>query len=238
MGTAEIYKLRTHRSPLLCAAALLVGVLAPSVVLIRYTPTDPAAYADAYLAAFEVLSVLLAIVFGGWLLGTEYRQGTVKRLLASEPRRLRALTIKGITGAASMTVVLAVCAGIGWTAARVVGSTNGVTVPFEGRSLLAFGVTALIAATVAYSLSAITRSDSFAMVGTVALVVVVESLLSLAPGVGDYTMGSAISSMEQWVSGQPVEPLSLSAGAAAVTLAVWVTAFVASGAALFARRDV
>lgn len=238
MKTAEIYKLRTHRSPLLCAAALLAGVLAPSIVLIWYTPTDPAAYSDAFVGTFEALSVLLAIVFGGWLLGTEYRQGTVRRMLASEPRRLRALTTKGLVGAAAMSAVLAVSAGIGWTAARVVGSMHDVTVPFEGRTLLAFGVTALAAATVAYGLSAITRSDSFAMVGTVALIMVGEPLLRLVPRVGDYTIGSAVYSVEQWMSGQPVEPSSLSAGSAAITLTVWVTAFVAAGTVLFATRDV
>ena len=75
MTAAEIYKLRTQRTPLVCAAVLLGGVLVPSVVLIWVTPSDLSAYADIFTGTFEVLSILLAIVFGGWLLGTEYRQG-------------------------------------------------------------------------------------------------------------------------------------------------------------------
>ena len=239
MKTAEIYKLRTHRKPLLSAAALLVGVLAPSVVLIWYTPDEPTAYGDVFVSTFEVLSLILAIVFGGWLLGTEYRQDTVKRLLSTEPRRLRALATKGVVGAAAMTSVMAATFSIGWAAARVVGSMNDVTVPWEGRSLVAFSVTALIAATVAYSLSAITRSDTFAMVGTVALVLVVEPLLNLIPKIGDYTIGSTIASLEQWMTGEAAEPVAvLSTGTATVTLAVWLAGFVATGAALFATRDV
>ena len=129
MTTAEIYKLRTQRTPLICAAALLIGVLTPSVVLIWHTPNDTAAYADTFTATFEVLSFLLAIVFGGWVLGTEYRQGTVKRLLTTEPRRIRAIATKGLVGAGAMSVVLVAIAGIGWAAARIVGSINDVTVP-------------------------------------------------------------------------------------------------------------
>ena len=105
MTRAEIYKIRTHRTPLVCAAALLTGVLAPSIVLMWYTPKDPAAY-NAFSDVYELSGLLLGIVFGGWLLGAEYRQGTVKRLLASEPRRIRALTTKGLVGAASMSTVL------------------------------------------------------------------------------------------------------------------------------------
>ena len=239
MIRAELYKLRTHRTPMACAATLLIGVLAPSVMLIWYTPADSAAYTDAFTSAFETLSLLLAIVFGGWLLGTEYRQSTVKRLLTSEPRRIRALTTKGLVGGAAMSVVLTTIAGAGWAAARVVGSMNDVTVPLDARILLAFSLSALIAAAVAFSLSAVTRSDSFAMVGTVATILVVGLPLSLIPKVGKYTFFPAITRVEQWVSGGPSETLeTLSAGTAAVALAAWLVAFLTLGTVLFASRDV
>ena len=238
MRTAEIYKLRTQRTPILCAAVLLIGVLAPSVVLIWYTPTDSAAYTDAWIGTFEALALVFAIVFGGWLLGTEYRQDTVKRVLTSEPRRLRALATKGVVGAVAMSTVFATSAGIGWMAARAVGSSHGVSVPWDGRSVLAFIVTALIPFTVAYSLSAITKSDSFAMVGTVAMVFVFEPLISLIPRVGDYTIGRGMASFEQAMTGEVDDFATLSAGAATVTLVVWLAALVTSAAALFATRDV
>ena len=239
MTRAEIYKLRTHRTPVVCTAGLLIGVLAPSIVMIWYTPTDPASYGDAFASVFESLSLLMGIVFGGWLLGTEYRQGTVKRLLTSEPRRLRALTAKGLVGAGAMSVVLAIVAGAGWSAARAVGSMNDVAVPWTGRPLLAFIVSALVAAAIAYSLSAVTRSDSFAMVGTVATILVVGLPLSLVPKIGRYTMFPAITRVEEWVSGNATDSLStLSADAAVFTLAAWLAAFLTAGAVLFARRDV
>lgn len=238
MKTAEIYKLRTHRTPIVCAAVLLIGVLIPSVVLIWYTPSDPSAY-SSYRDVLETLSLILAIVFGGWLLGTEYRQGTVKRLLTSEPRRMRALGTKAVVGAGAMSAVFAAIAGIGWAVARVVGSTNDVTVGFEGRAVLAFGISALIAATVAYCLSAVTRSDAFAMVGTVVVILVLGPMLSLIPKVGQYTLLSALITVEEWVGGIATEgPGDLSNSAALITLAVWLAVFVAGGTVLFAKRDV
>ena len=239
MTRAEIYKLRTHRTPLVCTAGLLIGVLAPSIVMIWYTPTDPASYGEGFSNMFESLSPLMGIVFGGWLLGTEYRQGTVKRLLTSEPRRLRALATKGLVGAAAMSIVLATVAGVGWSAARLVGSMNDATVPWDGRALLAFSVSTIVAAAFAYSLSAVTRSDSFAMVGTVAAILVVGLPLSLVPKVGKYTIFPAITRVEEWVSGNATDSLStLSADAAVFTLAAWLAAFLTAGAVLFARRDV
>lgn len=238
MKTAEIYKLRTHRTPIVCAAVLLIGVLIPSVVLIWYTPSDPSSY-SAFSDVFETLSLVLAIVFGGWLLGTEYRQGTVKRLLTSEPRRIRALGTKAAVGASAMAGVLAATAGIGWAAARLVGSMNDQTVAFEGRALLAFSLSALFAATVAYSLSAVTRSDAFAMVGTVVVILVLGPLLSLIPKVGQYTLFSALVTVEEWVGGLPADGLvELSNGAALITLVVWLGVFLTGGVVLFAKRDV
>ena len=239
MTRAEIYKLRTHRTPWVCAATLLLGVLTPSIVLIWYTPTDPAAYTTNFTDTYDALSVLLGIVFGGWLLGSEYRQGTVKRLLTSEPRRIRALATKGGVGAAAMATVLAVVGGVGWTAARIVGSMNEITVAWQGKAMLIAALWGLALATVAYGLSCITRSDAFAMVGTVAMVFILEPLLSVVPRLGDYTLVNALGRVLSAISAEEtLEPSALSMGAAAITLTVWLGGLLGVGAVAFARRDV
>ena len=239
MIRAEIYKLRTHRTPWVCAAALLVGVVSPSIVLIWYTPNDPSAYTTNLTEAYDVLGVLLGIVFGGWLLGTEYRQHTIKRFLTSETRRLRAFTTKGLVGAGAMSVVLGAVGTIGWAAARIVGSMHDVTVTWQGRTMLAAALTGLVAAAVAYSLSAITRSDSFAMVGTVALVLILDPFLGLIPRFGKYTLGSALNHMYHSVSGtQYLEVVELSTSTATFLLIAWIAALLSIAGALFTRRDV
>ncbi len=239
MMSAEFYKLRTQRNPLLYAAVLVVGVLIPSIVLIWYTPTESAVYTDAFRGTFGLLSILIGIEFGGWLLGSEYRHGTVKRMLTSEPRRLRALGSKGIVGAGAMAGVLTVSATLGWAAARLVGSMNDATVPWQGRDLIGDGLTAMVAATVAYGLSAITRSDSFAKVGTIALILVLEPILAVIPNVGKYTIGEALHTVTVSIAGEAdLVGTALSPSTAVVTLVLWLTAFLAAGATMFAKRDV
>lgn len=239
MTRAEIYKIRHHRTPLVCTVLLLLGVLTPSFVLTWYTPQDPSAYMTSYSDVFAILTPLLGIVFGGWLLGSEYRQGTVKRLLASEPRRARVLTIKGLVGAGAMSVVLAAAGVVGWATARLVGSMNDVTVPWEGRALLAVGISGLAAATVAYVLSAITRSDSFAMVGSLAMMVVFQPLISAIPRIGKYSFGSALDRVSTWVSGdQVVATAGLSTSAAIFVLLAWLGVFIQIAGTLFSKRDV
>lgn len=239
MTRAEIYKITAHRTPRVCAAVLLIGVLIPSVVLVWYTPADPAAYTTNFTDSYDVFSIMLGIVFGGWLLGTEFRQDTVKRLLSSEPRRMRALATKGLVGAGALSTVLAAIGTIGWVAARIVGSMNDVTVPWQGRVLLASALTSLVASATAYSLSAITRSDAFAMVGTLSLILLIEPLLSEVPGIGRYTLGSALDHLGQSISGQQLLPtVELSTGMALLVLATWLSTLIQLGATLFARRDV
>lgn len=239
MTSAELFKIRTQRTPLVCALTLLAGVLIPSIVMIWYTPSDPAAYEEGFEGTFQILTILLGIVFGGWLLGSEYRQGTVKRMLTSEPRRLRALVTKAVIGLSAMAIVTTVAALVGWAAARYVGSINDVTVSWDGRTLLAGGVTALFGALLAYGLSVVTRSDSFAMVGSVVLLLVFEPLFSLIPKIGKYRLGGALTRIEETVSGSQGMTLdSISLGAAGLTVAAWIGTVAIAGALLFRTRDV
>ncbi|MDG2112230.1 MAG: ABC transporter permease, partial [Actinomycetota bacterium] len=153
MMSAEVYKLKAHRTPLATLAVLLVGVLAAPAVLLFYTPADSSAYGEVWQLIYALLAPLTAMVFGGWLIGTEYRQGTLKRMLTTEPRRLRALGAKAAVGGAALLLGLAVAAAAGWGASWLVGSFNDAAVAFEGRDLLAAGVWALISAAVAFVLA-------------------------------------------------------------------------------------
>ena len=72
-----------------------------------------------------------------------------------------------------------------------------------------------------------------------ALLVVLDPLLSDIPKVGKYAISSAYDGVSQWVAGDASEALAtLSPTTASITLAVWLTAFLIGGAALFTSRDV
>ncbi len=237
MHNAELYKLRSQRTPLLTAATLAIGSIIPAIVFLFYTPSNTDVYGGAFTATYLVLAPLLSIVFGGWLLGTEYRQDTVKRMLATEPRRLRALAAKATVGFAALAATLTVSAGLGWTATRFVASMNDVTIPWNGGELFQVGMIAVGAAVVAFGLSALTKSDSFAMVGTVGLMLVLDPVLSLIPRVGKYTLMNTLDVVTSKLAGvEATNQLSLTTGS--IGLAAWLAAALLPAAYLFARRDV
>lgn len=245
MIATELFKIRTHRTPYAVLAALLVASLAPSVVLTWYTPASPDAYVDAFGLTYSIFAVLMSVVFGGWLLGTEYRQDTVKRMLASEPRRLLNLRAKATAGVTVLVAALTGVALIGWSAAWFVGDMNGFAVEFVWRELLAAGVMALVAAAVSFALSALTRSDAFAMVGTVGMLLILDPLLSAIPTVGKFSLGSAmgviineIEGLGAAVAGPAPASAQLGLGAASVTVSLWLALLVGAGVARFARSDV
>lgn len=235
---AEYYKLRTHRVPVASAALLLIASLIPSVVLIWYTPSNPASYTDAYRMTFNIVSFILAAVFGAWLLGNEYSQGTVKRLLSSEPRRSRALATKAVVGADALAGTVFLVGVIAWVAARIVGSMHDVTVPWEPRVLLADVVATLTVATVAFGISAIARSFGYAMIATVAFIAILDGMLGLIPNVGKYSLGTAASRFEDWVAGRATDITELSATSASIALAAWMLVFLGGAFFLFTTRDV
>ncbi|MEZ5282877.1 MAG: ABC transporter permease [Acidimicrobiales bacterium] len=245
MIAAEFYKIKTQRTPYAVFGAMLAASLAPSLVLVFYTPSATDVYVQAFQLTYSVFAVLLAVVFGGWVLGTEYRQDTVKRMLTAEPRRMRNLWSKAAVGFAVLCSALTTVALVGWSAAWLVGQMNDVGVEFIWQDLLAAGVMALVAAAMSFALSALTRSDAFAMVATTGTLLILDPLLSAIPRFGKYTLGSAMAVVSTEIEGlgsAVADPLPGSAqlglGAAAVTVALWLAVLVGAGVARFARSDV
>jgi ABC-type transport system involved in multi-copper enzyme maturation permease subunit len=241
MMRAELYKIATHRLPRLLLAVMILGHVGPSLALLVYTPKTTASYGSTWTHVFQILPSIIAIVFGGWILGTEYRQDTVKRLLTGDPRRSRVLAIKALVGTFILGVALAVVALTGWGTARAVGALRGHTVAWNGRELLSGALFAIGTAVVAFALSAVARSDALATVATLALVLILDPVLSMIPRVGKYTFGGALETLTARVGGSAgglFDTTLLTNTQAGITLAVWLTAFVAMATYLFNARDV
>jgi ABC-type transport system involved in multi-copper enzyme maturation permease subunit len=241
MLRAELFKIRTHRLPKLLLAVTILGLIGPSIVLIFYTPSTRTAHATSWAHVFEILPSISAIVFGGWVLGTEYRQDTIKRLLASEPRRIRALAVKALVGGAVLVIAVIAVALIGWTTARGVGALKGYTVAWNPRQLLPGALFAFGAAPVAFALSAIARSDALAMVATLALVLILDPLLGMIPTFGKYTFAGALETLTSRAGGSAgglFDTTLLTNTQAAITLAVWLSIFIGVATHLFSTRDV
>jgi ABC-type transport system involved in multi-copper enzyme maturation permease subunit len=240
MLRAEIYKIVNHRLPKLCLLITLLGIVGPSIALIFYTPKTPSAYATTYRHVYEILPSVVAVAFGGWILGTEYRQDTLKRILVTEPRRARTLVAKAVTGLATLTAALFAIAVLGWVTARIVGALNDYVVAWPGREFLPGALFAIGAASVAFALSAITKSDSLAMVATLALVLILDPLLAMIPWVGRFTFGGALETLTSRAGGSAgglFDTSLLTNAQASITLAVWLTLFLGAAGYLFQSRD-
>ena len=113
MTRPELFKLTHHRTPWVLAGALTLFTLAAPAWYAFRGPTDPSLYLETMTGVFGLAAALLAAVFGAWIVGHEYRQGTLRRVVASDARRGRLLAVKAMVGAGAFAVVTAVVAGLG-----------------------------------------------------------------------------------------------------------------------------
>jgi ABC-type transport system involved in multi-copper enzyme maturation permease subunit len=241
MLRAELYKIATHRVPRVCLFVMLVGIVGPSLALLFYTPKTPSAYATSFRHVYEILPSVVAIAFGGWILGTEYRQDTMKRMLTTEPRRLRTLGAKATAGSVVLAAALGAVAVFGWLAARIVGAANDYTVAWPGRQFLPGALFALGAATLAFAFSSILRSDAMAMVAALALVLILDPLLGMIPRVGRFTFAGALETLTSRAGGSAgglFDTSLLTNAQAWVTLVGWLALFLGTAGHLFRTRDV
>jgi ABC-type transport system involved in multi-copper enzyme maturation permease subunit len=239
MFRSELYKIRTHRTPLVLGLVLMAGVLAAPVWMFFSAPTDPSVYFEALTNVFTLAGLLIAVVFGGWMAGHEFRQGTIRRVVAIDARRGRLLATKATAGLTTLIPMFIVAGAASWAAMWAVANRNGFDMPAAGigRELLAGGAYALLAGSIAYGISVITRSDVYGMLGTLAAVVMFAPLLELIPTIGNYMPSNAFRRVTEWMGGPaPISELSLTSGL--VTTAAYVGLTAAGAVTVFRRRDI
>lgn len=238
MIRTELFKLRTHRTPW-----TLLGILISTLVIapIYYSfkePGDPDDVINALVDVFGVMAPLLATVMGGWVVGHEFRQGTLRRVLGSDARRARLIATKAAVGSSAMIVGMAIAAGVGAIAAATSATTFAGTLDWDGtfRGLLSGGFLALVTAAIAFSLSILLRSDTYAMLGAIGIMVIVGPMLTLIPKVGKYTPSALGDDVSVWIAGSG--DLVVSIVPASLGLAATIGALGIAATATFQRRDV
>jgi ABC-2 type transport system permease protein len=191
--------------------------------------------------AAGLLGVIALGVFASSF-ASEFSQGTLRNLLARQPRRLRLLAGKyaAMVSAAAVAVALAVAASI--PVALLVASNKGLSphpwLAGAGLAALAHTVVNLYLATVGWGtfgalLAIVFRSPVPAIGFGVAWALPLEAILS-----------ATVNGLDRWLPGQLLDTLAAGGNAtasyhaAALTLAAYGALAAAVSAALFARRDV
>ena len=238
---AETYKLARSWTPRISALVLLLAAVGPSLFLLFRPSTAPATYFDAYTGAVGALAPLVGAVFGAWLLGSEYRQQTVRRMLSTEPRRLRVYLAKAAVGLGALAAAFVVAAGAGWASTSALAASRGATFASPGDALIDTAILTTVVTLVAFGLSAVSRSDAVSIAGTLGMLIIVDPLITILPTVGRYSFGSGVDWITQEITGVASESLGtgdLGMIAGAATLLGWLAFATVPGAVRFVRGDV
>lgn len=239
MTRTELFKLRHHRTPWVLLAVLVASLAVAPIYYAIKQPTDPNAVIDTFLGVFGVMTPLLGAVLGGWIVGHEFRQGTLRRVLGNDARRGRLIATKAGVGLGAMIAGMAAAAGAGALASLASVASFGESIAWDGvfRDLLSGGFLALVTAAIAFGLSILLRSDTYAMLGALGLMIIVGPLLTLLPAVGKYTPSALANDVTLWISGS-AEPLGVAIATAALGLAASIGVLSATAMARFHRSDI
>ncbi|MFK7916897.1 MAG: ABC transporter permease subunit [Ilumatobacter sp.] len=235
----ELFKLRHHLTPWALLATLTAAVIIAPVYYAIRNPVDVTAVTEILTNLITALGALLAAVFGGWVVGHEFRQGTLRRVLGSDARRGRLLATKAAIGTVALAAGLSIAAGVGALASMASAATFGESLVWDGvlRELLAAGFISFVVAAIAFGLSVLLRSDTYAMLGSLALMIIVGPLLSLIPWVGKYMPSQLTNDVMSWISGFGDEA-TVSIAPASLILTATLAALAGAAAATFQHRDV
>ncbi|MFT6293258.1 MAG: ABC-type transport system involved in multi-copper enzyme maturation permease subunit [Ilumatobacter sp.] len=234
----ELFKLRHHRTPVVLFGTMMASLSVAPIYYAIKNPSDVTDITGTYVGIFTIVAGLLAAVFGGWVVGHEFRQGTLRRVLGSDARRGRLIATKAAVGFSALIAGLSVAAGFGALASLASAASIGETLVWDGvvREVLGGAFLAVVVASIAFGLSVILRSDAYATIGSLGLMVIVGPLLGLIPAIGKYTPSQLTNDIVAWISNADetvvsIVPASLVLGATIGALSIVATT-------TFQRRDI
>jgi len=237
---AELRKMRSTRTNLGLLAGMVALILL-TVLLNGFVTKKPelADLENQYgLLSAGTTAALFAALIGVMAITSEFRHGTIRPTFVVTPRRTRVLAAK-VLASLLMGVLFGLAAiALSFGLGSAILSIRGIPLELETSDVvwLMLGTPALTAAwaAIGVGLGAIVRNQVFAVIGLIVWAMVIDNILvNLVPGIGSYTPGAASAAIITY----PAEYV-LSATAGALLLIAYVSAFVAGGAALIARRDV
>ena len=239
--TAELLKLRCLPTPRWTLAAALAALVTALVVAWIVGPGDGQ---TAFLLGVGVPTGIASIVLGAWMAGVEYGQGTIRRALTADPRRLSLVGAKLAVVLASVTALSVVTALVATPLLSAAGSAHDAAIP-AGDTLqqgLAHLVNNLIYAVVGFALALLTRSMAGGMALALAFAFVIDSTLSTIPSVGDFALGGAVNEIMTAIGSESVNFGPAAAdpelARAIPVAAVWVAGLLGAAVARFTRGDV
>lgn len=237
---AELRKLSALPTPRWTAVIVLAcGLLGAVIVFFAGTGGEPA---EILAAAVGIPSWIASIVLGAWMIGVEYGQKTIRRVLSSNPRRLRLLLTKLAVVLGYVAVLTIVATAFGAILLAIAASGHGGGVGIGQTVDIALGSLSqnLVYAAVGFFLALITRSMAGGMTVALAFAFVIDLALSAIPKYGDYSLSLAVTDIYASLVGPELSAMGEdpNLGRALLVTAAWLAAFGAASGLRFLRSDV
>lgn len=236
---AELTKLRALPTPRVIAAICFGLTTIAALIVLVVQPSDHSVYRDVPTGPASLLVMVGSLVFGAWVFGVEFGQGTLRRVLTSEPRRGVVLAVKTLvvlvgtaafaaatlTFAAVLAVTVASFHTVDLDAAIVFNTAPSITIQATLVALMASAFTLLF------------RSYSGGLIATFAMIFVVDGIIGIWHTMRDYTFGTSLSSIDAVFDGvADTEPKLALVPSVLIALA-WVAAIAVPGVIRFLRGD-
>jgi ABC-2 type transport system permease protein len=181
----ERIKLFTTRSPLWCMLAA-IGVVVGFAALIAGVDTDnPSTIASTQFGAN--FGLMIVMVMATLAITTEYRFGTIRATFQAIPNRTSTLLAKTTVVALFAGLIGEIVAFASVGIAKLIQSSADLAIntAFEWRAVAGVGLVYAVAAVVAIAVGTLIRHSAGAVSLLLIYTLLVESLVTLIPNVGD-----------------------------------------------------
>lgn len=245
--SSELLKLRTTKTFYALVGSSLALVLAIAVIA--------AATGDWHtgvgdnppgidLLSLAMIAQLFAIVLGILAVTSEFRHGTITPSLLAVPDRTRLMSAKlAVHLVAGIVFGLLTVVGVLLLSSLVFGLRD-IDAGLTGSEVVKVGIGTTLAvalyAALGVGIGAVVRNQVGAIVGTLAWIFVVESLLTIIPGFDDVIakfglggVASGLAGVDQGGSSPPLDQVP-----AGLVLLAYTAIFAVVGTVLLKRRDV
>lgn len=235
--TAELLKLRRLPTPLVVLALALLAIATAALITYFVQPDDTDYYWRAPLVTATVVVEIAGIIVGVWLIGMEFAQGTVRRLLTADPRRgvvvakkLLALLLAALA-ASALTALVAYWLGALASELRDVDYDHATAGKMAGVVVITGVLTALLA----FALGLLAESLVGGVVLAFVVVFVLDGVLSFVSAIQDYTFAAALGSMSS--AADPTQASAIGFWGGLGVAVAWVAVLLAPGVVRFLRTD-
>jgi len=242
---SELFKQRTTRTaPILLASMVGVAILVVSLHVFTLSAADlrQAANQPKVLGWGTTIGALFAALAGAIGITSEFRNGTIRPTLLTNPDRVRVLAAKAAAAAVAGLLIGVVAAGLVAAFGSAGLAARGITVTLDAGDFVQMiaggGLGAALWAVLGTGLGAVLRSQIAAVAGLCVWLLLIENILiGNVPSAAKYAPGASGGALAGLMPDAGSATL-LAPAAGAVLLLAYAVAAAVSGAGVLDRRDI